>query len=141
MILLASETHENVKVGIQYFKNSIPYTLPSGRFIFFLDKDFDYINVFEEIFVGSVVLLCNVHTSRYFKEKVFTSKSYWGEIEDHKYFTGKDWEDLVTELKLVRDSPSMEIYEERERELLEMTKDLTVRPGQTVNSVFFKDII
>ena len=49
LILLASETHENVKVGIQYFRNSIPYTLPSGRFIFFLDKDFDYINVFEEI--------------------------------------------------------------------------------------------
>ena len=106
---------------------------------FFLDKDFDYINVFEEIFVGSVVLLCNVHTSRYFKEKVFTSKSYWGEIEDHKYFTGKDREDLVTQLNLVRDSPSMEIYEERERELLEMTKDLTIRPGQTVNSVLFND--
>ena len=93
----------------------------------------------EEISVGSVVLLFNVHTSPYFKEKVFTSKSYWEEIEDHEYFTGIEWKHLVTQLNLVRDSPSMEIYEERERELLEMTKDLTIRPGQTVNSVLFKD--
>ena len=34
LIWIASETHENVKVGIQYFRNSIPYTLPYGKFIF-----------------------------------------------------------------------------------------------------------
>ena len=37
---------------------------------FFLDKDFDYINVIEDLFPGCFVF----HTKRYFKDKVFTGK-------------------------------------------------------------------
>ena len=139
ILLLSSEVKENIKAGLEFFRDAIPYTIPGGRFIFFMDKDFDYIHIVEEVFPGSIVLLCSVHTSRYFKDKVFTSKGFWGDVEKHDYVTGDDRRELVAQLNFVRDSPSNEIYEERERKLLEMTENLTVRPGQSVNPVSFHD--
>ena len=77
LLFLSTETKEKVEAGIRFFKKSLPYRVEGGsRFIFFTDKDFDYINVLEDVFEGSLVLLCNVHTVRYFREKVFTGKSY-----------------------------------------------------------------
>ena len=77
LIFLASETKVNVKNGVTFFRNSLYYSLSSNdRIIFFTDKDFEYIEIQELVFVSYFVLLCNVYTSRYFCDKVFTRKSY-----------------------------------------------------------------
>ena len=94
LILLATETKKNVQAGLEFFKASLPYNLLVNQcWIFFTDKDFDYIDVIfhhpfviyfffictllnqvlEEVFPGCIVLLCNVHTSRYFHDRIFTS--------------------------------------------------------------------
>ena len=127
-----------MEAGIRFFKDTLPYRIEGGgRFIFFTDKDFDYLSVLEDIFEGSLVLLCNVHTARYFREKVFTGKSYWGQVEDHNYLCGADKDDLMKQLMLVRDSPSEALYRERETTLLDMGKNLFVRPGQATKPVNF----
>ena len=36
--------------------------LGGAPLIFFVDKDFDYINVIEDIFTGCLVFLCFIHT-------------------------------------------------------------------------------
>ena len=51
LLFLATETKENIEVGLKFFKDSIDYTSPS-KLIFFVDKDFDYINVLVDIFPG-----------------------------------------------------------------------------------------
>ena len=138
LLFLSTETKEKVESGLQFFKQSLPYRIESGgRFIFFTDKDFDYINVLEAVFEGSLVLLCNVHTARYFREKVFTGKSYWGNVEDHNYLCGADKDDLMKQLMLVRDSPSEALYREREVMMLEKGKHLFVRPGQATKPISF----
>ena len=91
----------------------------------------------EEVFEGSLVLLCNIHTAQYFREKVFTGKSYWGNVEDHNYLCGADKDDLMKQLMLVRDSPSEALYKEREVMMLEKGKHLFVRPGQATNQISF----
>ena len=91
----------------------------------------------EEVFEGCLVLLCNVHTARYFREKVFTGKSYWGDAGEHNYMTGPDKDDLMKQVVLVRDAPSEILYREREATLLEMTKDFNVRPGQVTKPISF----
>ena len=60
--------------------------------------------------------------ARYFKEKVFVSKGYLGDPNEKNYLNGVDREKLVAQICLVRDSPSEEIYNLREAELLEMTE-------------------
>ena len=47
LLFLSTETKEKVEVGIDFFKSSLPYRIEDGitRFIFFTDKDFDYIQV------------------------------------------------------------------------------------------------
>ena len=62
--------------------------------------------VLESVFEGSIVLLCHVHVLRYFKEKVFTGKAYWGKAGDKNYLSGAEKEELMKEIILVRDSPS-----------------------------------
>jgi hypothetical protein len=138
LLFLSTETKEKVEAGIRFFRDTLPYRIEGGgRFIFFTDKDFDYLSVLEDIFEGSLVLLCNVHTARYFREKVFTGKSYWGQVEDHNYLCGADKDDLMKQLMLVRDSPSEALYRERETTLLDMGKNLFVRPGQATKPVNF----
>ena len=41
------ETKEKVHEGVKFFKASLPYKIEDGvtKFIFFTDKDFDYIEV------------------------------------------------------------------------------------------------
>ena len=68
-MFLATETKENIEVGLQFFKDSIDYTSPS-KLILFVDKDFDYINVIKDLFPGCKVFLCGVHVYRYMKDKV-----------------------------------------------------------------------
>ena len=47
LLFLSTETKEKVEVGIEFFKSSLPYRVEDGvtKFIFFTDKDFDYIQV------------------------------------------------------------------------------------------------
>jgi hypothetical protein len=73
--------------------------------IFFLDKDFDYINVIEDIFTDCLVFLCFIHTRRYFKDKVLTGTSQW---TDSSFLSGGDKEELLKQVTLVRDSPNSE---------------------------------
>ena len=68
LLFLSTETKEKVEAGIRFFRDTLPYRIEGGgRFIFFTDKDFDYLSVLEDIFEGSLVLLCNVHTARYWQ--------------------------------------------------------------------------
>jgi len=76
--------------------------------------DLDW-KVLESTFEGCLVLLCNVHTARYFREKVLTGKSYWGDIADKNLMNGSQKEDLLPQILLVRDAPSEELYREREK--------------------------
>ena len=51
LLFLSTETKEKVEAGIQFFKQSLPYQTGGGsKFIFFTDKDFDYITVSVEQF-------------------------------------------------------------------------------------------
>ena len=68
----------------------------------------------ETIFVSSTVLLCAIHVLRYFREKVLTGKAFWGEAGDKNYLCGADKDDIMTNIKLLRDSPSQDAFEERE---------------------------
>ena len=47
LLFLSTETKEKVQAGIEFFKSSLPYSTEGGasKFIFFTDKDFDYIEV------------------------------------------------------------------------------------------------
>ena len=47
LLFLSTEVKEKVEAGIEFFKSSLPYRIEDGvtRFIFFCDKDFDYISV------------------------------------------------------------------------------------------------
>ena len=47
LLFLSTETKEKVEIGIEFFKSSLPYRIDDGvtKFIFFTDKDFDYIQV------------------------------------------------------------------------------------------------
>ena len=47
LLFLSTETKETVEEGLKFFKASLPYKIEDGvtRFIFFTDKDFDYIQV------------------------------------------------------------------------------------------------
>ena len=45
----------------------------------------------------------------------------------------------MTNIKLLRDSPSQDAFEEREAKLVDSTKELFVRPGQVQKPVSFHD--
>ena len=77
-----------------------------------------------------MVLLCPIHVLRYFKDKVFTGKAYWGDAGDKNYLSGDEKEELMKLLASVRGG-------RRERDLVEMTKSLSVRPGQATKPVDF----
>ena len=139
IVMLSTESHENVEDGLKFFKDSLNYAIGGTKWIFFVDKDFDYITVLEIVFDGAIVLLCNVHTGRYFREKVLTNKAFYGDPEDYQYLGKYDKDDLMDAVLSVRDSPSEELYIQREAELIEKTKDLSVRPGQNAFPVKFED--
>ena len=85
------------------------------------------------------MLLCSVHVLRYFKEKVFTGRAYWGDAGEKNYLSGEEKDELMKQIVLVRDSPSQEEYSIREEKLLSMSKDLSIRPGQVTKPVSFLD--
>ena len=93
----------------------------------------------ESVFDKCLVLLCSVHTGRYFREKVLTGKAYWGDISEKKFLNGSDKDDILSQVLQVRDAPSQELYIEREEKLLYMTRELSIRPGQANKPVAFKD--
>ena len=87
--------------------------------------------------MGSLVLLCTMHVLRYFKDKVFTGRAYWGDAGEKNYMSGGEKEELMSQIVLLRDSPSQELNNEREAKLLKMSKDLSIRPGQVTKPVEF----
>jgi hypothetical protein len=48
------------------------------------------------------------------REKVLTSKGFWGAPESLQYLGKADKDDIVDQVLLVRDAPTEEIYKERE---------------------------
>ena len=76
------------------------------------------------MFVASVVLLCPIHVLRYFKDKVFTGKAYWGDAGDKNYLSGDEKEELMKLLASVRDAPSKDLFRRRETDLIEMIESL-----------------
>ena len=70
---------------------------------------------------------------------MFTGKAYWGEAADKNYLCGADKDDLLTQLKLLRDSPSESLFREREAKLLSSAYDLWIRPGRVTKPVRFVD--
>ena len=136
LLFISSETKQKVELGMKFYRDALISAgcISSTPLIMFLDKDYDYINVIEELFPGCFVFLCFIHTRRYFKDKVFTGKSQW---TDGSFLSGGDKEQLLKQLTLVRDSPTSDSYTERENKLLQMTRDLSVRAGQAVNSTTF----
>ena len=109
----------------------------SSQFIFFADKDFDYIDVLETVFVKCIVLLCSIHVLRYFNDKVLTGKGYWGEPQDKNFLNSTDKSEIMKQISLVRDSLSDKVFMDRELKLLKMTNDLSVRPGKSNNPAKF----
>ena len=138
LLFLVSETKDMVEKGMGFFSESLLLSgcLGGAPLIFFLDKDFDYINVVEDIFPGCLVFLCFIHTRRYFKDKVFTGKAQW---KDGSFLSGGDKENLLKQVTLVRDAPTCEAFMERENKLLDITRDLSVRAGQAVNACSFQE--
>ena len=57
LLFLVSETKDMVEKGMGFFSESLLLSgcLRGAPLIFFLDKDFDYINVVEDIFPGCLV--------------------------------------------------------------------------------------
>ena len=47
LLFLSTKNKEKVEDGLKFFKESLPYKVVDGvtKFIFFTDKDFDYIQV------------------------------------------------------------------------------------------------
>ena len=130
LLFLSTETREKVQTGIEFFKASLPYVVSdSSQFIFFADKDFDYIDVLETVFVKCIVLLCSIHVLRYFNDKVLTREGYWGEPQGKNYLSTTDKSEIMKQISLVRDSPSEQLFRDRELKLLQMTNNLSVRSG------------
>ena len=119
------------------FQESLGYLSRQQTIIFFVDKDFDYISVLEEVFEDGLVLLCNVHIARYFCEKVFTNKAFWGDPKDAQYLGRYDKDNLIEQVISVRDAPSDDTYRERETKLLELTEKLTIGPSQVSEPILF----
>ena len=65
-----------------------------------------------------------------------TGKGQW---DDGSFLRGGDKEAILKQVCLVRDAPSEDLYRKREDKLLEMTSELSVRPGQASNYVRFSD--
>ena len=68
LLFLSTETKEKVEEGIKYFKDSLPYTINTNKFIFFADKDFDYIEV-SEVFIS--FSCCVIACIAYLHERLF----------------------------------------------------------------------
>ena len=89
--------------------------------------------------MSRIVLLCSVHVLRYFKDKVFTGRAYWGDAGEKNYVNGEEKDNLMKQIVLVRDSPSQELYNEHEAKLLQMSKFLSILPGQATKPKPFLD--
>ena len=55
------------------------------------------------------------------------------------FLAGGDKKMLLSQVMLVRDAPNEALYQERENKLLELTSDLSVRPGQAVHTTSFRE--
>ena len=72
MLFLATETRENIESGLRFVKDALS-DVPTHKLFFFVDKDFDYIEVLRNIFPNCTIYLCSVHVYRYIREKVLPS--------------------------------------------------------------------
>ena len=85
LILLATETHANVRLGLNFFQQGLPYTQSQngGRFFFLMDKDFDYITIFKE------VINCAVYKVKLGKVPKTSSECFFGTFPCCQMFANK----------------------------------------------------
>ena len=87
-------------------------------------------NVLKELFPGYKVFLCGVHFYRYVKDKELPSSK-------NRNGTAVEKGEILAQFRRVRDAPSEDLYIARRDQLLEMTEQLMVKPGNTKNEVAF----
>ena len=63
--------------------------------------------------------------------------SSWGDAGEKNYLSGGEKEVLMSQIVRLRDSPSQELFNEREAKLLDNCKALSIRPGQVGKPVEF----
>ena len=76
MAFLKTETEVNVRSAMEFYKDTLTYTTDE-KTIFFVDNDFTYIRELKQVFPGVIILLCNIHTLRYFEQNVLSQKATW----------------------------------------------------------------
>ena len=84
-----------------------------------------------------VVFLCSIHVFCYFKDKVFNGKAFWEGDEEPRPLSPDEKGQVLQLIKLIRDSPSEELFKENQEKLKAMTEGLTVRLGNSKNAVLF----
>ena len=117
---MVNETKEMVQKGLKLFKDNLPYEYDPASLIFFVDKHFTHINVLRHMFPGCTVLLCHIHTRRYFKEKVFNGKA---RTSAGLPIPEPDKNKILSVICNIRDAPTVEIIEAQEAELLGIVYD------------------
>ena len=102
LLFLATETKDNIQCGLKFVKDVLNYARTQDL-IFYVDKDFDYVDVIYLIFVGCVIFFCSIHTYRYIREKILPSskKSDGSEVPKAE---------AIDLFKKLRDSPTEELY-------------------------------
>ena len=63
-MFLATETKINIETGLNFIKDTINYSATKDL-IWFVDKDFDYVDTLYLVFPGCKIFLCSVHVYRY----------------------------------------------------------------------------
>ena len=137
LIFLATENHDNVRLGLNFFHQGLPYTEDQlgGKFIFVLDKDFDYITIFKELFKCEI-LLCWVHQYRTLKDKVLSKGGFLTD-DNFTKLDSSEIKDILTLFLDARNSNSEVEYEQKKLLLLNSTKDLYVKPVQNKKPLHF----
>ena len=125
ILLMSNETKENIKLGLNAFKDSLDYEFMEDL-IFMCDKDFTYINVIKGLFTNSSVLLCQVHVDRHFKDKVFVGKAFWS---DSSQLTGEQKAKLLELLRKTLKAHSYAQFLQEEEKLLNYSRNLYVYAG------------
>ena len=70
LLFLSAEDHDMVRSGLTFFRDSLPYTEDQigGKFVFMVDKDFEYIPVLKEVRLNNsnIVNIVNTLEGYYF---------------------------------------------------------------------------
>ena len=134
IILLSHETADLVKIALEFFKDSLPKI--SMPLILFVDKNFNHVNVLRNTFINCTVLLCHVHTYRYFKDKVFNKKAL---TRNGISLKEEEKNSILDMIRKIRDAKTEQIANELETKLREKMNGYTVCPGTKRTRVEFNN--